>query len=55
MLSQFCFCLELFATFNALKFISGKEIEFQLILLHTTVILTTRSIRMVKFAITSST
>jgi hypothetical protein len=44
MLHQFRFTLELFATSNALEFLSGKEIKFHLILLSGTTILTTRSV-----------
>ena len=38
MLPQFCFCLELFVTFDALEFLSGKKIEFHLILLACTIL-----------------
>jgi hypothetical protein len=42
MLHQFRFTLELFATSNALEFLSGKEIKFHLTLLGGTIILITR-------------
>ena len=49
MLSHLCFSIELFATLNTLEFLSGKEIEFHLIPLNCTIILTTRSSLLVKF------